>query len=151
VVPDFSELSDLAWPLSLAFMAFVVSRAPFMAVVFGLGLTKPDAGPQPLGWLLAGLAGLWGVIYMPAAVTGPRGLAGPPGRDVSAAMEELLRRNCESLSRLRDEVAMMLVVSVGRFSSPEATPLNTSPRRSSPRRKQNPPWASPSDVSVAPF
>jgi len=68
VMPDFSDLSDLVRPLSLAFMACVVSWAPFMAAVFGFGLTKPDADPQPLAWLLAGLAGLWGVIYMPAAV-----------------------------------------------------------------------------------
>ena len=69
VMPDFSELSDLARPLLLAFIAFIVSWTPLLAAVFGLGLTTPEAGPQPLGWLLAGLAGLWGVVYMPAAVT----------------------------------------------------------------------------------
>jgi len=69
VMPDFSEMSDLARPLSLAFLAFVISWTPFFAAMYGLGLTRPAADPQPLAWLLVGLAGLWGLIYTPAAVT----------------------------------------------------------------------------------
>jgi hypothetical protein len=69
VTPDFTELSDLARPLSLAFVAFVISWAPCFAVMFGLGLTTADGGPKPLALLLVGLAALWGVIYTPAAVT----------------------------------------------------------------------------------
>src|SRR5262249_39953361 len=54
---------------SLAFLAFVISWTPFFAAMFGLGLTRPAADPQPRAWLLVGLAGLWGLIYTPAAVT----------------------------------------------------------------------------------
>jgi len=52
VMPDFSEMSDLARPLSLAFLAFVISWTPFFAAMYGLGLTRPAADPQPLAWLL---------------------------------------------------------------------------------------------------
>ena len=70
VMPDFSEMSDLARPLMLAAAAMIISWAPCVAAVFGLGLTKAsEAGPQPLALLLVGLAGLWGVIYTPAAMT----------------------------------------------------------------------------------
>src|SRR5215510_852819 len=70
-VPDFSELSDLARPLSLAVTALVISWAPFAAAVFGLRLamTEPDAGLRPLALLLVGLAAVWGVIYTPVAMT----------------------------------------------------------------------------------
>src|SRR5262249_6436631 len=68
-MPDFTELSALARPLSLAFLAFVISWTPFFAALYGLRLTRPAADPQPLAWLLVGLAGLWGLIYTPTAVT----------------------------------------------------------------------------------
>lgn len=66
VMPDFTELGDLLWPLQLAAATFVISWTP--AVLALLYAFESGASSPPVVFLVA-LAVLWGVVYTPAAMT----------------------------------------------------------------------------------